>query len=145
MRHVEDTALDIAHEIKGRADHPFILAQQEVARHLHRRALQCADDAIFAFHLMGRFQQRAGRLLAQHHAPSPAFQQAPAFQQKSRIGLAALELPDPERAGCFGEICGKIVLQRRLVEALRGQWIDKPGHGQDAITPPSATRTCPVT
>jgi hypothetical protein len=119
MGHVEDTTLDIVHQIEGRADDPFILAQQEALRHRHSRALQGTDNAILALHLMGRFQQRAGRLLAQHHAP------ALAFQQKGRVGLATLKLQNTERAGGFREVCGKIVLQRCLVEAMRGQWIDK--------------------
>ena len=63
-----DRSLHIVHHVEGRADDVGVLAEVMDARHGHVGLGQRREDAVFPLHQMGRRQQRARRLLAQHEA-----------------------------------------------------------------------------
>src|SRR5690606_16122329 len=108
-------------------------------RNRHGSASKGADYPVLTLDLVSGFQKLAGRLLAQDEC------KARAFEQESGIGLTALKLPDAKRPRRFGKVRCKIMVQCRFIEPVRHQWINKRGHDQETISPPSATRTCPVT
>ncbi len=86
-------ALDHVHDIEGRTDDRFVLAQRIGTRHRKVGLAERMDDAEFAVHGMGRCQQLTGRLAAQHIAPGGG------AQLIGRVGLAAGETQHFERAG----------------------------------------------
>ena len=76
-------------------------------------AVQRADDAEFSIDRMGRRQQFAGRLAAQHITARRR------FEQIGRIGLAALELLDREGAGEAANVAGEMIGKPCRVDTQR--------------------------
>ena len=60
----EDTALDIFHDEKHRADDFFVLAEHMRARDREVGSIECADDGELAVHGVGGLQQFARRFSA---------------------------------------------------------------------------------
>ena len=62
---VKAAALNLVHDVKGRADDTLILAQKVHPGDGNRRILQRALHAKFPLYRMGGFQEHAGRFAAQ--------------------------------------------------------------------------------
>jgi hypothetical protein len=123
----QDDAAPPLHHIEGRADHRLIVAVEQRARGLGVDWMQGAQHAVFAPHVVRRFDGGAEGRPAQHQ-----FLIAQA-QQVGEIGEAAGELRHHERAGGVRQIRQEIVLQcgaiqcfaptnrRRLIDDLHTQ------------------------
>ena len=108
-----DRSLHIVHHVEGRADDVGVLAEVMDARHRHVGLGQRREDAVFPLHQMGRRQQRARRLLAQHETPRGP------LDQIGRVGLPRRKLTDRADRHRVGHMPGEIALQRCLVDAVR--------------------------
>ena len=84
---------------KGGADDALVLAQAVDARDREAGAPERAHHPRFAFDRVGAGEQLARRLAAQHEGAARRRVEA-----VGRVGLAALELADRERAGEAGDI-----------------------------------------
>lgn len=108
----EDAALDAVHDVEGGADDAVVLAQAIAACHRNIGLCQRGDHAVFAVNRMGRWQQLAGRLASQH-----VFLRR-GDQHEGRVRLAALELPDRQRALVVLHILFQPAFKRCLVETV---------------------------
>ncbi len=108
----EDAAGQEFHDVEGGADHAVVLTERVGPGHRHVGMVrQGLDHAVLSVDLMGRRQQFARRLLAQHvHAP------ATVSQMKGRIALPALELEDFQGGAEAFHVGLHVVGQSRLIE-----------------------------
>ena len=108
----DDAALDEVHDEEGRADDVRVLAQPVDARDGEAGGSERAHHAGFALDRVRAGEQCAGRLAAQHEGATVG-----GVEAVGRVGLAALELADRERAGEARDMSGHPRLERRDVEA----------------------------
>ncbi len=105
----------VIHQVESRSDHVGIHAEQPHSRHRNAGVRERRLHAVFPVDRVGRRQQLAGWLLAQHVVA------ARRREVERRIRLAALELPHPRRPGEARHFGREIVLQTRLVETVIGE------------------------
>ena len=109
----QHAAVAIFHDVEGGADHAVVLAQRIGRGRRHVGLVQRRNHAEFAVDRMGRRQQLARRLAAQHVAAAGAVGQA-----IGRVGLTTLELLDRERRREARDVRGHEAGEPLLVEAM---------------------------
>ena len=90
---VERVAIDMAHQVEGRAGHRRIGAKAQRTWHRHRGGPECADQRPFARHVVGLGQQLAHRRAADHGKPAFCV-----LDLVGQVGVAAFE-PCPGQRG----------------------------------------------
>jgi hypothetical protein len=113
MRLPEDAALDEAHHEERGADHLRVVAIGDRLRHREALPMERRDDAEFAVDRVGRGEELAGRLAAQHEA---ALQR---LEKIGRVRLPALELAHRKRPAKSRHFGFEIGGEPRPVEAQR--------------------------
>src|SRR6185312_10609058 len=123
----EHAALFHRHDVEGGADHAVVGAERIGAR--HRKALlgQRGDDAELAVDRMRRRQQFAERLAA-HHVRT-----AGRIEPIGRVGLAALELQDGQRALIAFDIPCHPAVEADLIDPM--PFLDRLGAGKFLVLP----------
>ena len=86
----------LLHHVEGDAQHRLVVAGGQHARHAHRRALERAQQARLAQHVVGRRRQRRARRAAQHDARVAARDQ----EREVRVTLADALGLDPAQTRC---------------------------------------------
>ena len=114
-RVAEDAAFGEVHQIKWRADHRGVFAEEVCRDHRHIALPQSMHDAVLAFDHVRGGQQSARRLLAQHE-PAVA-----GFHQKSGIGLPAAELTRRQRARYPLQVARQIMGEAVNIELMSGR------------------------
>jgi hypothetical protein len=109
----EDPPFDHLHYVKGRSDHLLVHAQAISMG--HRKALRAerADHPIFPVDGMGARKQLARRLASKHVGAGRS------DQLVGRVGLAALELLDPQRASESRDVRLHPLLEPSDIETMR--------------------------
>ena len=126
----ENAAVDVFHQVEGRADDALVLAQAMSAGHGNSRSPERRDHAELALHGMrGREELRRRPGLGPEHVVFSL-----GVDLIRGVRLAALELPYGERPG--KAVLAEIALQRSHVEALvlldRHRAGELPVQGRDA-------------
>ena len=108
----KSAALHVLHHVERTADQSGIAAQAVHLWHRHARVAQRVHLAVFALDRVGRGQQLARRLVAQHVTRRPS------FQQVGRVRLPAFELLNLQRPGEPRHVPCRPGLERGQVETV---------------------------
>ena len=115
----EDPSVDVAHHVEGGADDGRVLAQREDVRHRDAGAGQRPQHPVLALDLVRGRQERAGRLLAQHHRPGGR------LDEKGRIRLPAFVLAHAQPAAESVQAAGEPRVEGGDVEPVRLAHLDE--------------------